>query len=742
MVIDCFGLVSACRAAEFSGVIVKRNLGLLVASLLLALSSFAIQHQAARPIQLDEPIAEIGQAQATFEFLENPKPSFSSSRFSAAIKLRSTTSRQEAIELAARGLLSGEKEIAEFQRGDLVACRLEFRATLAGDRAGYRARCVSSLQLVQPASEAPRLINAFRGEFLKHLGGIDADSAGLVAGLAIGDTSHLSAKLVANMKTVSLSHLTAVSGANCAIVLAIFYFLFRAMGLARWIRVWLSIGCLAGYVLLVGAQPSVIRAAVMAVMVLLSIGLGRRSKTTHALALATLVLLIADPWLAVDYGFALSVAATLGILLLTPPLAEKFEKYLPRYLSLALAVAVAAQISCLPILLQLQDGLATYSLAANLIAEPLVAPITVLGIVACLFAPVAPWLSFLLTWLASIPAWLIKITAQTLANWPNTSIAWPTGVAGALAGTTVIIAVVAWIFAKPIRFKNVAVITLTSIVAITLSLSSANNLRKTMWPNLDWQIVACDVGQGDAILVRSAGQIALIDVGREPKLIASCLDDLKITHINLLVLTHFDQDHIGGLAGALRNRKIDQALISPFQDSRWAAQGTDLILRQAEIQTHKVERGTNGLLGKTRWQVLSPERDALGAEDSNSASIVLLFAFDNFNFVAMADSPERAQMNLASHSSLLEQSNLNRVPLVLKVSHHGSADQFPELIEALTPAVSLISVGANNSYGHPTARTLDLLERVGSTILRTDTSGAIALAWQQNSLTYSEAGAG
>jgi competence protein ComEC len=99
-------------------------------------------------------------------------------------------------------------------------------------------------------------------------------------------------------------------------------------------------------------------------------------------------------------------------------------------------------------------------------------------------------------------------------------------------------------------------------------------------------------------------------------------------------------------------------------------------------------------------------------------------------------------MNLASRSVLLDQPNLNSVPLVLKVSHHGSADQFAELIEAISPEVSLISVGAGNSYGHPTTRTLDLLNRVGSKVLRTDLSGAIALAWQANGLTYSEAGAG
>lgn len=691
---------------------------------------------------MDEPISEIGQAEAVFELLENARPGYGSGKFNAAIKLNSATVNQERISLAARGQWTGETELAQFQRGDRVGCRLEFRATAPADRAGFRARCVSDPELVQSAGAAPKVISAFRGEFLNNLGGIDVDAAGLVAGLAIGDTSKLSANLVADMKTVSLTHLTAVSGANCAIVLAIFYFLFKALGMARWLRVWLSIGCLAAYVLLVGAQPSVIRAAVMATMVLVSIGMGRRSKTTHALALATLVLLIADPWLSVDYGFALSVAATLGILLLTPPLAERFSNYLPRYLSLALAVAVAAQIFCLPILLQLQNGLATFSLAANLMAEPLVAPITILGILACLFAPIAPWLSFMLTWLASFPAWLIKLTAHNLASWPNTLIAWPSGLFGALGGGIVILAVLALLFAKPMRFKNVAVLTLTCLVAVTLSITSANNLRQEIWPNLDWQIVACDVGQGDAILVRSAGQIALIDVGREVKPVIKCLDELNIQRINLLVLTHFDQDHIGGLSGVLKNRQIDQALISPFEDSRWAAQGTDQMLRQAKVPAYKVERGTNGILGEARWQVLSPERNALGAEDSNSASIVMFFAFKEFNFVAMADAPEKAQMNLATRSPLLDQPNLSTVPLVLKVSHHGSADQFAELVEALNPEVSLISVGANNSYGHPTVRTLDLLNRVRSTILRTDASGAVAIGWQVNGLAYSEAGAG
>ena len=243
-------------------------------------------------------------------------------------------------------------------------------------------------------------------------------------------------------------------------------------------------------------------------------------------------------------------------------------------------------------------------------------------------------------------------------------------------------------------------------------------------------------------MLRSAGQIAVIDVGRDSKLIDTCLSDLGVQQIDLLVLTHFDLDHVGGLSGVLKGRKVLQSLISPFDDPRWAASNS---LRDlSELGTHVVvaEEGTAGSLGSAKWRVVGPAVAASQIEDSNDGSLVISWNFEDFSLVTMADAGEHAQQLIASRSLSWMSRLSDTKPLILKVSHHGSADQYPELIEELDPQVSLISVGAANTYGHPTQRTLRLLEGIGSKVLRTDQSGSIALSFDASGFQYSSSGRG
>jgi competence protein ComEC len=606
-----------------------------------------------------------------------------------------------------------------------------------GERAGFKARCGKALDLVESPEPASRLILALRSAFLNNLNGVDSDSSGLVAGLAIGDVSRISPELQREMKLVSLTHLTAVSGANCAIVLAMFYFVVRRLGGGRWVRLAVGIGALCGYVLLVGAQPSVLRAAVMAGAVLIGISLGRKSTPMNALALSVIVLLVADPWLAVDFGFALSVAATLGLLVLTEPIAVKLEQRIPKPLVIAVAVAIAAQIFCLPILLQLQSGLATYSLPANILASPLVAPVTILGIVACLLAWVLPGVASALTYFASCFAWLITQVVHGFANANNTTLSWPVGSLGTALAILVVLGFALWLKSEPTKLRNLGIVILMFIFTTSLGSIGFNLVKSSQWPLRDWSVVSCDVGQGDATVIQSRGVVAVIDVGRDDRLVDACLQRLEISRIDLLVLTHFDMDHIGGLRGAISGREVGQAMVSPFKDERWGATGTNLYLAKGGVPIVQVEKGMQGQLGDFAWQVLSPNRNAAGAEDSNDASIVMLWKAAQFNILTMADVGEKGQMRLARDEQWWSDSRIHSVPLILKVSHHGSADQFHELIEELKPDLSLVSAGQNNSYGHPTQRTLSLLASTGSAIYRTDELGSISVASREGALVLS-----
>jgi competence protein ComEC len=254
-----------------------------------------------------------------------------------------------------------------------------------------------------------------------------------------------------------------------------------------------------------------------------------------------------------------------------------------------------------------------------------------------------------------------------------------------------------------------------------------------------WQVLNCDVGQGDALLLRDRGEVALIDVGREDAPIDNCLDDLGIRHIDLLVLTHFDADHVGGIAGALAGRSVGLALLSGFNDDRPLVK---LVSDVLSVSAQRVEIGFSGVtgsLGSASWRVLAPSFAANEAEDSNDASVVLLFEMTGFNILTLGDLGERGQLRLIRNywPVLFE---LRQMPLILKVAHHGSKDQSNELHELVQPDVALISVGKDNDYGHPSRNLLAILADAKARTLRTDLLGPISIRVEAGKLVAATGG--
>lgn len=617
----------------------------------------------------------------------------------------------------------------------LVSCALAFVIL------SFRAQASNHREWRQPETYSGPL-KFVKDAFISHLGGVSLDAKALVAGLAIGDKSSLSLGTTESMKTVSLTHLTAVSGANCAIVVGSVFFILRRFALSRTARLTFTLIALVAYILLVGPQPSVLRAGLMAAIVLTTKAFGRNTSALNALGLAIILLLVFNPWLAGDYGFMLSVLATAGILILAPELSKRLESRIPSWVALPLSVSLAAQLLCTPVLLQLQPGLSTYSVLANLIAEPLVAPVTVLGMFGCLVAPVFPLLTTWVTWLASLATFAVVVLADFFANAPASTIEWPDGVFGMLLFTVIAVAIALWLRIKNSSFRKSLAVLLGFTLAVLLGSCASNQFRAGNWPDKNWVVVSCDVGQGDATVIRSQGKVALIDVGRRPRPVANCLRTLGIHSIDLLVLTHFDLDHVGGLDGALGAAQVDNSIITSYQDERPAAAITYRKLRRASKRLFEAGVGLTGLLGDFRWKVLSPHQGAAEAEDSNDGSVTMLFESEHLDVLTLADLGEKGQMRLARESAGWLGNGFGGVPLVVKVSHHGSADQYPELYEALRPEVALISVGAHNDYGHPTRRTLNLLQRIGSNIYRTDQLGSIAVTPTSEGLQVTSRGHG
>jgi len=617
---------------------------------------------------------------------------------------------------------AGDDAIRAAQIGSLLRVTGTLRAADPGESVAF---LVFVRGNAARAGAPPLLLaaaDAVRRDFRRAASALPGDGGALLPGLAIGDTSSVSATLSDAMKTASLSHLTAVSGANCAIVVGLALALGAAGGLPRLARLAVAALVLAGFVVVVTPEPSVIRAAVMAVVALIALATGRAARGFPLLCVAVVVLLTIDPWLSRSYGFALSVLATAGLLLLARPLAEVMARWLPRGLALVLAVPLAAQLACQPVLLMLNPSLPLYGVAANLLAEPAAAPVTVLGLIACMAAPEFPPLATVVSAIAWLPASWIAAVATFFAGLPGARAPWPTGVLGILLLTALTVAgLLAAFVGVPPPVRRVARAGLVvAFVGYLATLAGSQWVENVTRP-ADWEFALCDIGQGDATIIRSQGMIALDDTGPKPELLQHCLDELGITHIDLLVLTHYDLDHVGGVSAVYG--KVTRALIGPPSDLGDARIASDLRANGAEVD--QVSRGETGVLGELRWDVLWPP--PRGVEPGNPASVTIQVTAAGACVHGCLSGILLGDLGEDSQARLLGTGQVSHVDVV-KVAHHGSADQSARLYEALHATVGLIGVGAGNDYGHPTAKLLGILAAVGTRPLRTDLDGLTLVA--------------
>lgn len=259
---------------------------------------------------------------------------------------------------------------------------------------------------------------------------LDGKAQGLLPGMVTGDTSTLDPQVDAAMKTVGMTHLTAVSGANCSLVLGSLLLIARTLRFPRPAAAFLCVSGLGLFVLMVGPDPSVLRAALMGAVGLASVAFGRAGRGLSFLCVAVIVLLLADPALGTSFGFLLSVLATLGIVATGRRFIHWCPPAVPRWAAAGMAVPLSAQIFCGPVIVLLQPQFATYALPANVAAAALVVPVTVFGTAAVPLVPVVPAAADSLIALAGLfAAWVAGI-ARFFASLPGAALPWPDGVFG------------------------------------------------------------------------------------------------------------------------------------------------------------------------------------------------------------------------------------------------------------------------------------------------------------------------
>jgi competence protein ComEC len=518
----------------------------------------------------------------------------------------------------------------------------------------------------------------------------DGDAGALIPGMVIGDTSKQSVDFKGDMRRSGLSHLVAVSGANFAIVSA--FVLWCAQFVFRRItpRLILTAIVLASFIALVRPSPSVLRAAAMAAVMLLAMKQGQARDSLPALGFAIAAVVFIDPWQSRDPGFALSVLATAGLLILAPRVVGYLQRWIPEKLAQVLAIPVAALAFCLPVIVALSGYISPFSIIANIAAAPLVVPITIVGFVAALISPLSPPAAEFLIFFIRPFAHAISAIARWGSQFPV--ITTPKGYAGFALLATLLILI--FIFRKKIL--------------IPLFVLSFALIWLGRFPAGDWDLFICDVGQGDAAVISLPDNRAIvIDVGPSPELIDKCLRNLRVKRISLLILTHPHADHVAGLSGATKNRIVD---------ATWYG---------------NIAAGSKAVIGEYSIEVLWPLAVGATDENPNNISIAAMIRSTDLTLFAAGDIEPPVQEQLRGQVGKVD---------VYKVAHHGSRFQDIQLMQEIDATLAVISAGEGNTYGHPAPQTLQSLQGLGAHILRTDIDGAIAVKAQRHRITFDTQG--
>ncbi|MGE3285649.1 MAG: DNA internalization-related competence protein ComEC/Rec2 [Pseudonocardia sp.] len=550
--------------------------------------------------------------------------------------------------------------------------------------------------------------------------------AGLLPGLAVGDTSRSVPEVERDFRTAGLTHLTAVSGANIAILAG------AVLGLLRLLRTdprWAAVAgalAVAGFVLLARPSPSVVRAAAMGAVVLLALALGRRRSAVPALAAAVVALLLIDPALAVDPGFALSVLATGALVLVAPRwVAAIRARGVPAGIAEAIVVPVAAHLATAPVIAGLSGEIGLVTVVANLLAAPAVAPATVLGVLAAVLSPLGDAPARVCAWLAGPSVtWLVAV-ADRAAAVPGATLPWPAGIGGGLALAAVVLLLLYFGRAPRRRALLLAVAVGLALVLVP------TRVVQPGWPPPGWAVVACDVGQGDALVLATGrpGWVVLVDTGPDPGPVDACLDRLGVEGLALVVLSHLHADHVGGLAGALRGRAVAGVAVGSAHEPRWALREVARYAAAAGAPLVELTAGRRLGWPALTVDVLGPRHvpDLVDPDDGtavNDTSLVLRAQTPAGSVLLTGDVELAAQADLLAAPATLPALRAD----VLKMPHHGSRYTSAEFLAAVAPRAVLVSVGAGNRYHHPDTRLLDALARGGALVRRTDQAGDVALA--------------
>ncbi|MHB1294965.1 MAG: DNA internalization-related competence protein ComEC/Rec2 [Anaerolineae bacterium] len=622
---------------------------------------------------------------------------------------------------------------------------------LVDSREYLRARGIDSLIW---QADVERLPGALGSPLLRAIYGLKADmqrligrllpepAAGLLCGILLGLDHTLPAYLLEAFRAVGLTHIIVVSGYNIALVAQIV----MASGRRLVHKLWLlssSMLAIVAFALLVGPTAPVLRAALMGILFAAAQLVGRRAHGLTSLAAASLVMTALNPLQLWSVSFQLSLAATLGLLVVEPVLARWTRAWLPdlagtgrggwkRLLLQVLAPTVAAQLATLPLIWHHFGEVSLVSLPANLLVLPFQSALMALSLPTLVVGGIAPAVGRI----AALPLWLLLEWCMHVTEW-LAALPWaapqvPQLGAGAVWGLYGVLGLTLAAAQRPHWWQSArrrlagALAGWRSVVALGVATALIWVAAGTL-PDGRLHLYVLDVGQGDAILVRSpGGRTILIDGGPDPVTLTARLGRILPfweRRIDLVVATHADQDHLAGLIPVLERYAVGRVIQSPVMGDSALVRQWDAVVQASGAEALTAERGLEVHLDSLLLTVLHPPEGLPAAEDAdgNENSVVLRLDMGAFSALLAADAGTQAEEALFDSEMLLE-------ALVLKVAHHGSeTGSGVAFLQAVAPQYAVVSVAAENRFGLPSEAVIERLDALGCQVLRTDRQGTVEL---------------
>ncbi|MBR7178548.1 MAG: DNA internalization-related competence protein ComEC/Rec2 [Oscillospiraceae bacterium] len=543
-----------------------------------------------------------------------------------------------------------------------------------------------------------------------------ADAAGFAKALVFGDRTGIDYEASTDFSITGVSHVVAVSGLHVSILCAVVYLFSRKR---RFLTAIIGIPMLWCFAAVVGFSPSVTRAVIMQSIMLLALMADREYDPPTALSAAVLLMLANDPLTAASVGFQLSVSSVAGIFLFYSPICEWLKQYLPgrgktlrgyleRWFTSSVAVTLSANIMTVPLTAVYFETVSLIGVVTNLLVLFVISGIFYgVGLV-CLIGVWNLTLGSALAWLVAYPIRYVLAVTHWLSQVPIAAVY--TASPYIVLWLVLLYGLLAWLMCS--GKKRVALAAVCAVLGLCMSLMLSYLEPLTC----AYRVSVLDVGQGQCVVLQSEGSTFLVDCGGDydddaADIAARYLLSQGISRIDGLILTHYDRDHAGGVPYLAHRIDIARVYLPQTEDADGCLQGVlDAVPEQVGIDSDTVIS-----FGDAQIRIFPAKM--LGSGNDSCASV--LFQRGKCDTLITGDLSSSAERELLGDYALPDLE-------VLIVGHHGSKySTCAELLEATAPDTAIISVGADNPYGHPTDEVLERLKGAGCAVYRTDLHGTI-----------------